>query len=415
MLHSMKHRIFSAIGGIVLAASLAAGAQDDLLSVVKSHFDSWDKDRNGVLSRGEIDALTQDASVKDEEAAAVATLKVAMRRKTDPIQELPRAALDRFLPPATAAKPVGSGGDASTDAGMHEADDAQLPGVPADLQRRFRSALKRIRSAPKQVFMDETPDLATFHQGPIGDCYFVSMVGAMAYHHPKQVQVMVTTDAQGHTAVNFPGREAVVVGPLTDAELAISSTTGKDGLWLPIVEHAFGEVRQKSHPEREDEEATDIIAHGGSSGTSIELLTGHKAARLSLSPSPAKPIEGAKLEERLKKLREVLPSLVEQKRLVGVGTCKEKETMPPGVNPSHAYAVLGYDAATDRVTIWNPHGNTFKPKGEAGLKNGWPTRGGKFEMSLTDMTRVFRGFVYETDEVVKASPGTQKPEKKAAK
>lgn len=411
----MKHRFLAVVSGLLLAAPVALGAQGDLLSVVKAHFDEWDKDKNGILSKSEIDVLTQDPNIKDEAAAAVATLKVAMRRKTDPIKEFPRAALERFLPSATSPKPDAAGPGGSSDAESHQADDAQLPGVPADLQRRFRSALRRIRSAPKQVFMDETPDLATFHQGPIGDCYFVSMVGAMAYHHPKQVQAMVATDAEGHTAVNFPGREAVVVGPLTDAELAISSTTGKDGLWLPIVEHAFGEVRQRSHPEREDEEATDIIAHGGSSGTSIELLTGHKAARLSLSPSPAKPIEGAKLEERLAKLREVLPLLIEQKRLVGVGTCKEKETMPPGVNPSHAYAVLGYDAATDRVTIWNPHGNTFKPKGEAGLKNGWPTRGGKFEMSLADMTRVFRGFVYETDEAVKASPGTQKPEKKAAK
>jgi hypothetical protein len=49
------------------------------------------------------------------------------------------------------------------------------------------------------------------------------------------------------------------------------------------------------------------------------------------------------------------------------------------------------------VTIWNPHGNTFKPKGAQGLKNGYATSKGVFTMPVEEMVRVFRGLVYETD------------------
>ena len=58
--------------------------------------------------------------------------------------------------------------------------------------------------------------------------------------------------------------------------------------------------------------------------------------------------------------------------------------MPPNISTKHAYAVLAYDAAADRVTIWNPHGQTFYPKGPPGIANGYPTEHGRFTLPLAE-------------------------------
>ena len=87
-----------------------------------------------------------------------------------------------------------------------------------------------------------------------------------------------------------------------------------------------------------------------------------------------------------------------QKRLVTCGTGSEPQ--PPGISGRHAYAVLGFDAKADALTLWNPHGNSFKPKGEPGLQRGYPTRAGVFAMPVADFVRTFRGVNVETDKPV---------------
>ena len=83
------------------------------------------------------------------------------------------------------------------------------------------------------------------------------------------------------------------------------------------------------------------------------------------------------------------------KRLAGVGT--GEDSLPPGINPHHAYAILGFDPATDRVQLWNPHGNYFRPRGEPGLANGYPTQAGRFEIPVADFVRIFNSASFETN------------------
>ena len=83
-----------------------------------------------------------------------------------------------------------------------------------------------------------------------------------------------------------------------------------------------------------------------------------------------------------------------EKRLVTCGTGSGGKV--PNVAGNHAYAVTGYDAKTDRISLWNPHGQTFTPKGEAGLKNGYPTKGGRFSMPLPEFMQAFGGLAFET-------------------
>jgi hypothetical protein len=84
---------------------------------------------------------------------------------------------------------------------------------------------------------------------------------------------------------------------------------------------------------------------------------------------------------------------------VGAGTSSTDKglKLPPGINGKHAYAVLAFDDEAGTVEIWNPHGNTFKPKGEPGIEHGYPTKAGRFTMPLVDFVSVFRAVTIETD------------------
>jgi hypothetical protein len=190
-----------------------------------------------------------------------------------------------------------------------------------------------------------------------------------------------------------------------------------------VLEKAYGKLRNDGLPEdKQSESSTDAISRGGSTSSTIRLMTGHAVARVSFRPrqprqshSTAKPDGNsdtkaapaidpaalqAHLDSTLPKLRDQLVEAIAKKRLAAAGTPKEG-TMPPGINASHAYAILGYDRNTDLVHLWNPHGNTFHPKGEASLANGYPTKAGHFDMPLSDMGHVFTGVTIETDQAEK--------------
>ena len=63
-------------------------------------------------------------------------------------------------------------------------------------------------------------------------------------------------------------------------------------------------------------------------------------------------------------------------------------------------AIFGIDAQAGVLHLWNPHGNTFKPKGPAGLEHGYATKGGRFDMPLGDFVATFRGVTFETGEAL---------------
>lgn len=78
--------------------------------------------------------------------------------------------------------------------------------------------------------------------------------------------------------------------------------------------------------------------------------------------------------------------------------------IPPGFQKHHVYAVLSYDPATDVVEIWNPHGQTFKPKGEAGLEHGYPTAHGRFKLPLAEAYAFYTSFTFELDQPAATQP-----------
>lgn len=367
-------------------------------SEVLTNFAAWDRDSDGVLEPAELDKLVIDHALVGKPAAAAGVLKAAQR------------STKTVLPPVTLDY-------------LHEYERnvAEKKKVSPNFDRSFTRAVKRLSTGPRDLLRGERPTLDSCHQGPLGDCYFVSVVGAAVARDPVSVLALIGSAADGSYVVTFGDGKSATVEPLTDVEIALTSTTGENGMWLPILEKAYGKIRTDTLPEeKQSESTTDAIARGGSPATTIRLITGHATDRIGLRPRapttkpPAQPAGDAKpakatappeidpevlsrhLASTLPKVREHLARSLADRRLVAAGTPKEGK-MPPGVNANHAYAVLGFDATKDTIALWNPHGNTFTPKGEPGLEHGYPTRAGRFEMPLEDFGRVFNGISFETD------------------
>lgn len=316
------------------------------------------------------------------------------------------------MPKATRTANGTSGDDVEEEGPV---DPKKVPNYHA----QFASCLKRIQTTRRDVSLERMADLDRCKQGQLGDCFFVAPVGAAVHRDPLFVKNSIALLPGGGYKVKFSNEKSVEIGALTDAEVAMSSTTGDEGLWLPVLEKAFGSMRRDAAPEKYgSKEATDAISHGGQIRETLQLVTGHACSRVFVPhhakfsvESGGKP-EGkraggqltvepvADVREIAEKVRKKVFKAVEEKRLVAAGTSMEIE--PPGMSPRHAYAILGCDAHADMLTIWNPHGNTFTPKGPVGLKNGYATKAGIFRMPVNEFVQVFRDVFIEEPESDKA-------------
>ena len=369
---------------LVLAAPVALAGPPDhkqphtVVAVVESHFARWDKNRDGKLSREEIDAAVGNSGVTGEEAAAAAALHVYFRNnaKADPL----------------------------TLAFVADSAKKSVPAERRDLVQKsqhFQSDYERfrnhIRTAPHDLFTGAAPHLKGMSQGALGDCYFVSVVGAAVYAHRQRVLQMFRPAKDGACELDFPDGTKVLVRKLTDAQIALGSTAGEQGLWLNVLEEGFGQVRfARTAKKQPGDIPLDVISRGGDPATAISLLTGHKTQYVEV-------LKHANDHAATGRLRTTMIASSKARLLMDCGT-PEKGT-PPGIPGGHCYAVLGFDAATDTVHLWNPWGNTFQPKHEPhGLQNGYPVKDGRFDVPLGDFVKIFGYFDWETHEPLNPAP-----------
>ena len=361
------------------------------------------------------DILCVRPDIHGQEAAAVATIKRIVRSGKVAVPPLDLDHLTAPEPSTKQAKPR------STEQAADREDSPEAPAGTTQLrtpkfQSSYAACLRRITSAKRDLFLDDTPDLDRCRQGPLGNCFLVASVGALVSRDPATIKSLITTKEGGGYDIHFGDGQSVSVSALTDAELAISGTTGDEGLWLPVLEKAVGSLRMQEDPEKYPlESPTDAIAHGGSTATIVKLLTGHQTERITLKRRPKvdeanapkgpdgkpiapEPVPAADPAELAARVRTAVNKALNSYRLVTASTGTEKQ--PPGISPKHAYAVIAYDPTIDSLIVWNPHGNTFNPKGDPGIDAGYKTRRGVFTLPVTDFIRIFRGVVLETDQPV---------------
>jgi hypothetical protein len=125
--------------------------------------------------------------------------------------------------------------------------------------------------------------------------------------------------------------------------------------------------------------------NGGCPNEIISLLTGRQTKLWDMGKTGHR-----------EQLHNMLAETTRKRRLICINS--EAKKPPPGVAAGHCYAIFGYDANQRKVTIFNPWGNNFTPKGPAGLANGYPTQRGLFTVPLSQFDRIFTQLSYEIDK-----------------
>lgn len=380
-------RIYSILGLLCVFFTLSLSGAEELSfwDRAKADFALWDLDKNGELSLGEIDRAIADPKVKAADAATAVAMRRALKSKKTPLAPL---TIDKIAP-TKVEKSTPPAAEADKNASL-KAAPVETKSKGPDLEGLYKSALKKINANRASLYGPSGPKLESISQGRVGDCFCLAPLGAMTHRDPDQVRAMFQAEKDGKLKVKL-GKELVEVPPLTDGELALLASTRGEGNWVQLYEKAMG-VHLAS---KKAKLTTPIgaVGSGGSAGTALSLLTGQPIERFSMKalkdPKTEESLRKAKLEE----LRTRLELAVKDKRLICGGTPSKVEV--PGVTPNHAYAILNYDRKTDLVTFWNPHGQTFKPKGPAGLKNGYEVKVGKFQAPLGEVVTWFNGFSWE--------------------
>jgi hypothetical protein len=398
-------------------------AHTPFVSVIARDFDTWDSNHDGTLSLEEINHVVLDPSVKGDDAAAAASLKLLSRSKKVKLPPLTKEffadydkkalALMLHRRPATNPTDAISATVDTVASASTTQPTARSTRLPADFDLYYTASKERIARGgavqyPHRFVLDHT------RQGPLGDCFFVASVSTMMIHDPARLEKMIEPQADGGYIVKLPSTRPITVPALTDTEIAISSTTAGDGAWLAIMEQAFGKYKSRARHKGDDVEGTEILRTGGDSGPTIEALTGHKFLRFAFG----KTIEIRKANEAevLPKVRKELVAALAEHRLMTAGMSpwlgashagvdssdnSDKITgtpvhIPPNITINHVYAIVSYDPATDVIGFWNPHGQMFTPKGEPGLQNGFATSHGQFKLPLTEAYQFYTSFTFES-------------------
>ena len=301
----------------------------------------------GVVEKHRLQALANSPNIRGEDAAALAAL--LRQFKKAPFTSLPTATLD------------------------------SLGTAREKLEHDYRTCIQKLDKVQRVLFVSGRPDFEQLRQGPAGDCYLFSGAGWMARFHPERIVEMIHPLKDGRYLVRFADGEWAVVAAPTDTELAYNESiaTVGDGIWMAVLEKAVGTLDEnKSAKTRAVLDPSLRVNIGGSPKLDVRRWTG-------------RPVETLRLHDRAPhgRVREALVAMQRHRLMAQAVVPRSARTGPlPG---NHVYAVLGFDSQTDVLTVWNPWGDEFTPKGPAGVRYGWPRRHGVFQIPFADFVRVF--------------------------
>ncbi|HVJ83455.1 MAG TPA: hypothetical protein VNC50_20485 [Planctomycetia bacterium] len=355
----------------VACAAELPPAEAEFLGQIRENFAAWDADRNLSLSPAELAVRIADPAVK---AKAAAALVAVHRFSRDPNYELPPASL------------------ATLERSLAERRVRKL-GAP-DYAGAYVAARRKLEATTDSLYGAGEPSLADVKQERLSDCILLAPLAAAMHRDERLVRRIITPLPGGRFAVTFPNGKRIEIDAPTDAEVALTTSAPSQGKWLNVIEKAYGALRRAdAPPERQSGAFVDVLAAPGSIGESFQLFTSKRTGLLWLNrngpPNAAAPAAMVDVE----KLRRALALAFKEKRLVCAGTANER--FVPGMNPRHAFAVLGFE--NDQLLIWDPHGRDFKPNGPPGVEYGYPTVKGRFRVPLPEFTRAFGSVIVERD------------------
>ena len=254
---------------------------------------------------------------------------------------------------------------------------------------RYREAIKRISKTSRDLFPQMMPSFEGVRQG-LGDCPFVSTVGALVHRDPSFIKKMISENGNGSFTVSFGDGQSIKLNQITDGDIGMWTSAGTNGLWLTVLEKAYRRALLQAkipHKSQEEKDAESIYDQFGS-GHTVQIFTGHEILRVEL-----KDIKHG--TEKYVSLCQKLKTTLANHLIIKASTSKQAGTKVPHVAGGHAYAVLAYDQKSDTLEVFNPWGNTFVPGGEDGFQNGYTTKGGIFHVPLREAIHIFDAFQFE--------------------
>lgn len=322
-------------------------------------FGKIDKDKDGFLGKTEITKALGDPQFTDKDAAMLATLRVCFSEFED-------LSDDEW----------GIENDGITRADVTAYDRLCQKDPKNKLVKKIQSwydyAKMKIQNANKQLFNGEIDPL-NVKQGMVGDCWLLAaIVGSANIESRKQeIARMITPIENDKYQVKFPGiADPIAVAKPTDSEIALFSGAESNGLWLSILEKAYGtSVNQKTWFFLEDS-PYDAIS-GDIERKGIMIITGHNVNIENLIAIAPKSIEIMHLGNKIN-------ISMNAGKVVTAGIRKSfSKYTEAGLRRSHVYTVVGYDNNSDTVKVRNPwgHGGENWPKE-------WTINKGVFLMSL---------------------------------
>ena len=358
---------------VALALPLAAAGTEprDVHEILRARWADW----IGTADRVQAADLDEEAArveIRGDEAAACAALiqtlhYLSRKKQVDHV--------DR--------EPLLAGGD---------------PMIDRVLTGSYKACLRKQGKLPTDLWVEGAPRFEAVSQSGdrTGDCWLLAPTGWMVKHRPQVVRGAIEPIGDGRWRVTFPSKVVVEVSAPTETEMLATNAlpTLEDGLWLPVIKEAMGTVLGERNAKKAAIESESLRLNGGSMPRMMEHWTGHVSRTVRLEGKA--PID---------EVRSAITEALERRALIGLGTGKE----PAGkIPPNHAYAVFGFDAATDTLSVWNPWNNDFTPEGESNRENGYARKDGLSQIPLADAVQIFRTLFIETDQPFDATKPSAK-------
>jgi hypothetical protein len=223
------------------------------------------------------------------------------------------------------------------------------------------------------LFVDG-PSFTDVRQGDVGDCYLMCSLSEVAVQDPAAIENMFIDNDDGTFAVRFfeqgVARYVTVNEELpVDIEFGGAEYAGFGGgsepieLWVALAEKAYCQLNQEGWIERNGHDSYQGI-NSGSPAAAIAQITG--------SSTQFTPIKTNSPSTVL----DTIANDFQDGHAVTFVT-KNKGTAANVVG-DHSYAMIGYDSATQEVTLYNPWG----------LDNG-TSFPGEITLSWTDLVHSF--------------------------
>ena len=165
--------------------------EEPLTKLVEKHFANWDRNHDNELDLMEVDHVVEDHSVHGRQAALIVCVRYHLTDK-DHQPGLSHQQLLKLV------------------------DDH-------DFIKSVKRNMTHLESINHELFLPTDPDLSTFNQGRLNDCYLLSSIAALAHRNPKSIREMIHPQVTGGFQVVYGDGQKIHVDSLTNSELLLGA------------------------------------------------------------------------------------------------------------------------------------------------------------------------------------------------